>query len=320
MIFCFFTLLSRAHPGIGIVKDSKGNIYYTDLQQVWKISKGMRTIAVPNVHTHELYIDANDNLYGENQQFVDERTNRFDHYFWMLSPEGKLDTIVEQRQAFVFVDFSLARDLQGNEYYTKYFLRSPDSGKIFKKTPQGRETIFAVTPISCIHWLHPQKDGSLLFTGNNNIYRAKENDTARLIVKNIASRTPRFWGEGIVLYGLWMDDSNNIYAAVFSDQAIKKITPEGNVTEVYRSEKNWAPTHGLFDQQGRLWVMECSDRNEIRVTKAGSVPAEQKSTTGSARSTLVTAAVILVVIAGIVLLFINASSKDQKTSIHRSPS
>ena len=27
-----------AHPGIGIVKDSKGNIYYTDLKQVWKIS------------------------------------------------------------------------------------------------------------------------------------------------------------------------------------------------------------------------------------------------------------------------------------------
>lgn len=26
-----------AHPGIGIVMDSKGNVFYTDLKQVWKI-------------------------------------------------------------------------------------------------------------------------------------------------------------------------------------------------------------------------------------------------------------------------------------------
>lgn len=39
IIFClagFFTAL--AHPGIGIVMDSKGNVFYTDLKQVWKIS------------------------------------------------------------------------------------------------------------------------------------------------------------------------------------------------------------------------------------------------------------------------------------------
>jgi len=32
------SVLGIAHPGIGIVKDSKGNIFYTDLKQVWKIS------------------------------------------------------------------------------------------------------------------------------------------------------------------------------------------------------------------------------------------------------------------------------------------
>ena len=57
---------SFAHPGIGIVKDRKGNIYYTDLKQVWKIDKsGTKTMVVNNVHSHELYMDAEDNLYGE---------------------------------------------------------------------------------------------------------------------------------------------------------------------------------------------------------------------------------------------------------------
>ena len=55
-----------AHPGIGIVKDSKGNIYYTDLKNVLKYSSdGKIVIVVPGVHTHELYIDGKDNLYGE---------------------------------------------------------------------------------------------------------------------------------------------------------------------------------------------------------------------------------------------------------------
>jgi hypothetical protein len=63
LLFGFQTVF--AHPGIGIVKDKKGNIYYTDLKQVWKIDRdGMKSVAVANVHTHELYVDQDDNLYG----------------------------------------------------------------------------------------------------------------------------------------------------------------------------------------------------------------------------------------------------------------
>ena len=29
---------AAAHPGIGIVADSRGNIFYTDLKQVWRIA------------------------------------------------------------------------------------------------------------------------------------------------------------------------------------------------------------------------------------------------------------------------------------------
>ncbi|HLA68420.1 MAG TPA: hypothetical protein VJN65_01860 [Bacteroidota bacterium] len=39
--------IAAAHPGIGIVMDSKGNVYYTDLKRVWKIApNGQKTIAV----------------------------------------------------------------------------------------------------------------------------------------------------------------------------------------------------------------------------------------------------------------------------------
>ncbi len=78
ILFILFLLpsIGLAHPGVGIVKDSKGNIYYTDLKQVWKIANGKKTVVVPNVHTHELYFDKNDNFYGEGG-YYDARLKNF---------------------------------------------------------------------------------------------------------------------------------------------------------------------------------------------------------------------------------------------------
>jgi len=49
----------RAHPGWGIVVDTPDNVLYTDLKQVWQIgADGSKTIIVPDVHSHELYLDS----------------------------------------------------------------------------------------------------------------------------------------------------------------------------------------------------------------------------------------------------------------------
>lgn len=64
--FFLFPVFSTAHPGVGIVCDRVGNIFYTDLKNVYKIAQnGERTIAVAHVHTHELAPDLADNLYGD---------------------------------------------------------------------------------------------------------------------------------------------------------------------------------------------------------------------------------------------------------------
>jgi hypothetical protein len=66
LLLVLLSLPVMAHPGVGIVQDSRGNVFLTDLKQVWKIAPdGQRSVAVPNVHTHELILDKDDNLYGE---------------------------------------------------------------------------------------------------------------------------------------------------------------------------------------------------------------------------------------------------------------
>ena len=53
------TTTTLAHPGWGIVQDSRGNVFFTDTKQVWKVTPdGRMSVAVGDVHTHELCVDA----------------------------------------------------------------------------------------------------------------------------------------------------------------------------------------------------------------------------------------------------------------------
>jgi hypothetical protein len=267
LLLFLLPFVAQAHPGIGIVADRKGNIYYTDLQHVYRISGGRKTIAVPNVHTHELHVDAYDNLYGQHHITVTD--HRFTHYLWRLSASGRLDTVVSPRDADLQIDFSLARDRQGNEYYTKQFIRNRESAHIYKKTPGGKETVFATGNFKGVRWLHPQDDGSLLFVLHNDVYRVTPDGKSHVIARNIANAQPSFAfsGNSVTLWGVWQDDYKNIYVAAFSDQAVMKIAPDGTVTTHYKTSGKWTPLQGAFDNRGRMWLLESSDKNEIRVTE-----------------------------------------------------
>ena len=116
-LLCLTSLI--AHPGIGIVMDSKGNVFYTDLEHVWKITPdGQRTIAVEKVHTHELYLDEDDNLYGEHEWYEGEATDKWGNYVWCLSNSGMLEESIPPVEGFLD-NSTLIRDDNGNSYYSK---------------------------------------------------------------------------------------------------------------------------------------------------------------------------------------------------------
>jgi len=118
--------------------------------------------------------------------------------------------------------------------------------------------------------LHPQRNGSLLFVSKNNVYRIDSSGKISLIKDNVGNPTPsfKFSGNSITVWGVWEDNSENIYVAVFSDQTVKKIDAKGNITNYYTSSGNWAPTQGIFDNDNQMWILECSDKNEIRAVLA----------------------------------------------------
>ena len=304
-------VMGRTHPGVGIVKDSKGHIYYTDLKQVWKITNGIKTIAVPNVHTHELFMDKNDDLFGEGGDY-DEKANKFYHYLWVYRSNGQIDTVIGMKEAYVYQDFSLARDKHGNEYYTKQFLLHPDTNHIYRKTPDGKESILASGSFKGVTWLHPQNDGSIFYVLKNALYRVDTFGNILLVKENLASTKPsfKFSGNSPTIWGVWQDNTKNIYVAVFSDQTVKKIDVNGNLINVFTSKGEWAPLHGVFDNDGKLWVLESSDKNDVRVTLA-----ETATVPGKKSLNVLTYIIIGCIVLGIVLFFLKYKAEKRETPV-----
>jgi len=295
-----FSLPVWAHPGIGLVEDSKGTIYYTDLNQVWKITPdGKKTIAVPNVHTHQLYIDAKDDLYGENLEYEGDATKKFKHYLWVLHPNGKLETVVGPKEAFVTDDYSLVRDSIGNQYWVQRFKLS----RFMKESPDGKVTQLAEGFYNNIKWMYASPEGELYFVNGSGLYKIDSNNTVRPVAKNLAETTPQFAfaSPNNDILGIWSDKKKNIYVAVFSGQVIKKISPLGIVTTVLKSEDDWSPSSGLFDKEGNLWVMEYNTKNDVRVREIKSFTGVPKTSTTS-QKVVVTIAVLLGIITAFVII------------------
>lgn len=260
IIWLFLTSIpsvALAHPGVGIVMDSRGIVFYTDLKHVWKVDTyGKKSVAVRNIHTHELYIDAQDNLYGEHLWYEGEATDRWKHYVWRLSPEGNLTTIIPSRVGFRddYDDFHFVRD----ETEALYWVDRGQPTAVRKRTAQGELLTLATAAFQNVRWMTATRDGTVYLVDLHNLVRVSSDGQVKTVVKNLAERRRSFLlsTDTHAIMGLWTDRLGNVYAAVMSDGAVKKIDPNGRVEVVARSSLGWAPTGGLVAPDGSLWILE----------------------------------------------------------------
>lgn len=171
-----------AHPGVGIAMDSRGTIFYTDLAQVWQITPdGRRTIAVPNVHTHELAIDARDNLIGEEVRSVG---GTWQHRIWQRSPDGRLTDLIPWQDGF-WQDHGLSRDRSG----TMYWVQCPDRICVLRKrSPDGRATELARGSQFnyLVNWLAVSPTGAVYFGDGPDVRKLDEHGILRTVAAGLA--------------------------------------------------------------------------------------------------------------------------------------
>lgn len=260
-----------AHPGVGIVVDANGNVYYTDLEQVWRISPGgARTIAVPNVHTHELWLDREGNLFGEHLWYEGDATKKWGYRVWRRSPSGAVTDVDGPREGFR-TEYSFVRDGAGAMYS---FERRDRTFLFRKRTADGvASTLAECHACRDVRWMTAAPDGTLYFVDTTDLYEISPAGARRLRARELGRRTltrPQA-GDRHIVMGLWTDGARNVYAAVYGTGEVKRIAPDGRVNVVARSPLPWSPSGGTIAPNGDLWILEYSVTNAARARRVGKV-------------------------------------------------
>ncbi len=258
--------LANAHPGIGIVMDSKGNVYYTDLVHVWKIStSGDLSVVVRNVHTHELYMDEKDNLFGEHEWYEGEVTDTWGNYVWCFSSDGIFEKTIPDVEGFLDNN-TLVRDREGNSYWSQ---KSGDHEILKKQTLGGESCLVTEHQFDDIRWMHfSNHDNNLYVVDHLKLKKITSSGELTIIADNLKEGNSLFGvADRHYVFGTWTDTKNNAYVAVYGAGKVKRISPKGNITTVFKSGVFWAPCGGLVTADGTHWIIEFSKRNKTRVRK-----------------------------------------------------
>jgi sugar lactone lactonase YvrE len=250
-----------AHPGSGIVVDKEGNIYFTDTGKgVWKIDTKGKLSFLPASKFHWMTIDAIGYFAGSQKNFGE--------YFERVTPKGNKPSLI------MCSDFPLVVNMDGNIYYAD---TRPGSAKIIKRTPDGKESVFASNKIfQFINGIAAGADGSLYITESSN---ANANTIQKIAMDGTITIIATFVGktgndlplETVPSYcrGLVVDSIGVIYVAATGSRSVLKISPQGKVTTILQETGPWTPTGvAIFNRE--VYILEWHDvmRENLEVRSA----------------------------------------------------
>jgi sugar lactone lactonase YvrE len=255
---------AEAHPGVGIVQDQSGSVFFTDLRQVWRITAdGQMSVWVPDVHTHELCLDAEDNLYGEH---VWGAAGGWRHRVWCKKRDGTLLDVIPARQGFPR-DYGFVRDGAGNLYWAD---RS-EKTSIKKRSPGGRITTHATAEFRVLQWMTATRDGTLFLIDGGDLRRVAPDGKVTTVVTRLSVHKPppSDVAERNYHMGLWTDRDGSVYVAVSRERLVLRVEPHGKTKVVARSGESWSPSGGMIDSDGNLWLLEYDTANVVRARCIG---------------------------------------------------
>lgn len=243
-----------AHPGVGIVRDRHGNVFYTDLAHVWRIApNGQKRIVVRNVHTHELAVDSAGMLYGEDSQYLGG--DRYRHRVWRRLPDGRIEDVIPWSDGF-WRPYGFVRDGAGASYWASCPERVCT---IWRRDAAG---LVAALPVRSafthqISRLASAGAGQLYVLDGDALKRLERTGQLTTVADSLGSSP----------MGLWAAPTGEVYVAVYHRRAIVRVSPAGKQTVVARTPASWGPSGVVRAPNGDLWILEYSTANAARVRR-----------------------------------------------------
>jgi hypothetical protein len=272
-----FSGLTCAHPSWGIVVSSTGNVYFSDLETVWKLDRAGKLsvfrAGVSGRHVHELSIDDQDNIYGPDFSY-EPATQKYITAIWKMAPDGKF-AYLQPPSNQAPPGLGILLDRAGNMYSVDQNNHTKTQTLLLKRTPEGVVTTLAggafghadgkgtAAKFSTVGALVFGSDGNLYVSDGEYVRRVSMDGTVVTLAKNLLSRTaedkpPLFAGSYGSLAGLSAGPGGNVYVADAGDRRLLKIANDGKVTIVYRCDPPYFPTGVFATSSGEVYVLEFS--------------------------------------------------------------
>jgi len=249
-------LTASAHPGVGIVRDRQGNVFYSDLVHIWRIDPaGRKSIAVRDVHSHELAMDSAGNLYGEDSRY--QGGDRYRHRIWKRLPDGRVVDVVPWRDGF-WRAYGFTSDAFG----AMYWVTCPDRVCTIKRRALNG-LVSSVVPDkpfgSQINLIAAGPDASIYLVDGGDL---------RVITRAGRMET-RARGVGSALMGMLPDSGESVLVASYGTRAVLRVNARGTVDTVATTPAPWGPSGVMRAPNGDLWLLEYSTTNEAHVRRVG---------------------------------------------------
>jgi len=256
-----------AHPGWGIAVDSEGSVYFTDIERltIWKrLPDGTLQAAVTGVWTHQLFVDAQDNLYYEREEY---RSNVGPYYsVWRRSPSGEQTLLIPPTlDQTVFGGENVVLDASGAIYF-------PTGRAITKRSPDGTQHLLAGSDtaghqdgqgasarFTSINAMTMGPDATIYVTDGDAVRKITLDGVVTTLARGLLTIPPDdpFFDDGGFndMYGLTVDAHGTVFVAYHGNRRLLQVTPDGSVSERYRAAAPWSPM-GVYAAGDDLYILE----------------------------------------------------------------
>jgi hypothetical protein len=281
--FAFLASPAVAHPTWGIAADASGQVWFSQLESVWRIDArgGLHLVrpAVEGRHVHELRLDASGNLTGEELSY-DSDAQLYHSAIWEVTPSGASHYLLAPTTSPP-VGYGIWSDRAGNRYQVQWNDNERRNLLVFRRAPDGRVTRLLGSAAQAAGY-HPTvrynsggfaiaADGSAWFTDRASLYAIAPGGAVRRLATLCEEEAKGRCDHPANLRGIVLGLGGSLYVADAAGRRVLRREPGGRFQPLLASEAGWSP-HGVALSAEALFVLEFTDhrdgaRDQVRVRK-----------------------------------------------------